>query len=156
MKRSMYVIAHPGLWYRLCSRAPKQLYGSYSRQLLGGDEQDGKLANGPIALLFFFAVFAPFASTTGVWLYGGKRVGGSDGGLFRRDLWQGSGDGVRSGNLSVDLAGCPVVGLTVGLVGSRIFPAEERRPRKLESFFGGPPISRLIIDKNNIIDLPNL
>ena len=131
MKRSMYVMrAHPGLWYRLCSRAPKQLYGSYSRQLLGGDEQDGKLANGadrPAVLLC--RIRAVRQHDGRVASHGGKRVGGSDGGLFGRDLWQGSGDGVRSGNLSVDLAGCPCRWIDGGPSGEPDFSCSEKGDR---------------------------
>ena len=81
------------------------------------------LLTAPIALLFFFAVFAPFASTTGVWLATVASVSAAamvafSGEIFGKDPETGLDPVTFQWISPVAL----VVGMTVGLVGSRIFP----------------------------------
>lgn len=85
------------------------------------------LLTAPIALLFFFAVFAPFASTTGVWLATVASVSAAamvafSGAIFGKDPETGLDPVTFQWISPVAL----VVGLTVGLVGSRIFPAARK------------------------------
>lgn len=85
------------------------------------------LLTAPIALLFFFAVFAPFASATGVWLATVASVSAAamvafSGAIFGPDPETGL-DPVSFQWISPVAL---VVGLTVGVVASRIFPAAKK------------------------------
>ena len=85
------------------------------------------LLTAPIALLFFFAVFAPFASPTGVWLATVASVSAAamvafSGAIFGKNPETGLDPVTFQWISPVAL----VVGLTVGLVGSRVFPAARK------------------------------
>lgn len=81
----------------------------------------------PIALLFFFAVFVPFASATGVWLATVASVGsavlvGFSGAIFGKN----PDTGLDPVSFQWIAPAALVVGLVVGVIASRIFPSARK------------------------------